>query len=665
MLTASVPVPDASDAALELAALDLLSRHSEAAELPAHAPRQQAHSSANVGGGTRIKHALWRPFHSPVRYFQRLHREFGGPLLLCLSSNYLFLKGAAYHMAIAASTPVFREVLKLQAEQHSVATALFMIPWSIKGIVGSFSDLFAFGGYHKRSYMLLASLMGIVGSSLLIVFAGTLTMGIAVAGFFLIMLQASCNDLLCEGTYTRRMAEKPYTGAALTSFVWLCSSFGTFLQAIWVGPVVDHLPFHVVLMPFLPFCLQQFFLLLWPWPLKSWSSHSGIVGETHVPPGDRFRKKLLNDYGRVFVCAICLTVCAFGSMAAGLANDSQHIVGVVYWACAGFCMSVTVACTLPPFLAKPVLYLFLSRMLVPTITSQFSYWLRGGPECVVEGPHFSWTFLLTWNALAQAFFAFVGVALFQRYVSKWSFRRAFLVTSFLQQATCLFDVVMVMRWNIAMGIPDRVWYFFSASIIEEVASMWAFMPGCVLVSRLCPKNLESTMYAVVAGLQNFAQSMSKFAGNFLCFTLLGMRTLPTAEGGCNFEKLPLAIGVSSGICPFFPILLTLWLIPNLLMDQPFEPPATPKQRDAEAAEAGAATAQDAAAAAAAAGLGAQFSTPARSAVDHQKSASSASAVGAASTKESPESSDREGVPSGSSAELEPPLAAPANVPAPG
>ncbi|KAL8437632.1 hypothetical protein ACSSS7_000789 [Eimeria intestinalis] len=578
MLPASVPVPDASDAALELAALDLLSRQAEVPELPAHAPSPESDSSPNKkerrrGSGARMLHALSRPLRSPAHYFQRLHHEFGGPLLLYLASNYLFLKGAAYHMALAASTPVFREVLKLEAEQHSVATALFMIPWSIKGIVGSFSDLFAFCGYHKRSYMVLASLLGIIGSSLLIGFARSLTMGMAVAGFFLIMMQASCNDLLCEGTFTRRMAEKPYTGAALTSYVWLCSSFGTFLQAVWVGPVVDHLPFQVVLMPFLPLCLQQFFLLIWPWPFKSWSTHSGIVGEIYMQPGERFR----------------------------------------------------------------------------------------------------------------AFFAFVGVALFQRFVSKWTFRRAFLVTSLLQQATCVFDLIMVMRWNLAIGIPDRVWYFFSASIIEEVASMWAFMPGCVLISRLCPKNLESTMYAVVAGLQNFAQSMSKFAGNFLCFTLLGMRTLPTAEGGCNFDKLPLAIGISSGVCPLFPILLTLWLIPKLLMDQPFDfPTRIPKDREGEA-EAAAAAAAEAAAAAAAAPpppdaavsapaapaaeaaeaaeaeaelegvVGDHSSTPAGSAFEQQKSASSASAFGFASTKESPETSDREGLPSGSSsAELDPP-----------
>ncbi|KAL8428586.1 hypothetical protein Efla_004398 [Eimeria flavescens] len=655
MLSASVLAPDASDVALELAAIDMLSHH-EASELPS----SNAKPAEGGSGASGCCGFLSRSVRSPFRYFQLLHREFQSSLLVLLMSNYVFLKGAAYHMAIAASTPVFREVLKLQAEQHSVATALFMIPWSIKGIIGAFSDLFAFGGYHKRSYMLLASLTGVLGSVLLVSFAGSLTMGLAVAGFFMIMVQASFNDLLCEGTYTRRMAEKPYTGAALTSFVWLGTSLGTFVQAVWVGPVVDHLPFHIVLLPFVPFCIQQFVLLLWPWPFKSWSGHSGVLREEYTPPANRFKWRLLSQHKRVFICAICLTFCAFGSMVAGLQNDSRHIVGIVYWLSAGVAMTATVVCTMPAYLAKPVLYLFLSRMLVPNITSQFSYWLRAGPDCVVGGPNFSWTFLLTWNALAQAFFAFVGVALFQRFVSKWTFRRAFLITSLLQQLTSVFDVAMVMRWNIKMGIPDNVWYFCSASIIEEVASMWAFMPGCVLISRLCPKNLESTMYAVVAGLQNFGQSMAKFLGNFICFTLMHIRTLPSAEGGCNFDSLPLAIGVSSGVSPLVPILLTFVLIPSLLMDEPFEIPEHPIQKPAEEADAAAAAAAAAAVAEPAAALAAEPAaaaaaakeqtlsppltvrfSPSGSGLTQQKSASAVSALGLASTNEPADASDRE------------------------
>ncbi|CDI78051.1 folate/methotrexate transporter FT1, putative [Eimeria acervulina] len=551
MNAAAVPAPDVSDAALELVALEGLAPKNDS-ELPTVAPDQgkseDISSSDAPESSSLCSRLCLRPWRSPLLYFTRLHKEFGGSLLLCLMSNYLFLKGAAYHMAIAASTPVFREVLKLPAEKHSVATALFMIPWSVKGIVGSVSDLFALGGYHKRSYMLLASSSGVIGSILLIATAGRLTMGIAVAGFFLIMVQASFNDLLCEGGL----------GGARCGSSSFSNRSGALSAALCPAA--------------LSACLALAF--------------QGLANTRR------------SEHGRLFACALCLTVCAFGSMIAGLLSDKMHVVGISYWFCSGVCITATVVCTMPAHLAKPVLYMFLGRMLVPNISSQFSYWLRAGPDCVVDGPQFSWSYLLTWNALAQSIFAFVGVALFQRFVSRWTFRRAFLVTSVLQQMTCILDIAMVMRWNRKIGIPDKAWYFCSASIIEEVASMWAFMPGCVLISRLCPKDIESTMYAVVAGLQNFAQSMSKLSGNFLCFTLLGIRTLATTEGTkCEFSNLPLAIGLAMGVCPFLPISLTFWLVPNIFMDQAVTPATTTRT-----AQAPAENAQEHAAAAAAAAL---------------------------------------------------------------
>lgn len=294
---------------------------------------------------------------------------------------------------------------------------------------------------------------------------------------------------------------------------------------------------------------------------------------------------LARQHGKVFACAVSLTVVAFGAMVAGLMNDGNNIVVATYWLGAGLTMVFVVWLTIPKYLAKPTLYMFLGRLLVPNIASQFSYWLRAGPECVNNGPHLSWTFMLTWNAVAQSLFAFVGVALFQRFVSKWRFRTAFLVTSMLQQLTCLFDVAMVLGWHRRLGIPDKVWYFCSAAIFEEIASMWALMPGCVLISRLCPRNIESTMYAVVVGLQNFAQSLGKFAGNFICFTMLGIRTLPTADGGCNFDNLPLAIGLCMGICPLLPISLTFCLVPNIHMNEPIIHP-DPCTKDGKSAVTG-------------------------------------------------------------------------------
>lgn len=230
-----------------------------------------------------------RIFGSPASYLRLLKREFGCKLLTLLLSNYLFLKGASYHMVNSVSAPVFRELLQLPAEQHSVASALCIIPWSVKGLVGTVSDLFALAGYHKRSFMLISAAFGVLGAALLVASAEKMTFAIAVTGFFLVMAQASFNDLLCEGAYTRRMAEKPYTGAALTSFVWMCSSLGTFIQALWVGPMVDHMPYAVVLAPFVPFTVQQVLAVAWPWPFRRWEKDPGMLEEAYVPRGDRIK----------------------------------------------------------------------------------------------------------------------------------------------------------------------------------------------------------------------------------------------------------------------------------------------------------------------------------------------------------------------------------------
>lgn len=41
------------------------------------------------------------------------------------------------------------------------------------------------------------------------------------------------------------------------------------------------------------------------------------------------------------------------------------------------------------------------------------------------------------------------------------------------------------------------------------------MPTIVLTSKLCPSGIESTMYALLAGFQNFGQSIARSVGAFM------------------------------------------------------------------------------------------------------------------------------------------------------
>ena len=55
---------------------------------------------------------------------------------------------------------------------------------------------------------------------------------------------------------------------------------------------------------------------------------------------------------------------------------------------------------------------------------------------------------------------------------------------------------------------------FGDAIIGPAIGMFAFMPAVVLTSKLVPKGLESTTYALLAGFQNFGGIVSSQLGIF-------------------------------------------------------------------------------------------------------------------------------------------------------
>ena len=73
--------------------------------------------------------------------------------------------------------------------------------------------------------------------------------------------------------------------------------------------------------------------------------------------------------------------------------------------------------------------------------------------------------------------------------------------------------------------------------------MFAFMPAVVLTSKLVPKGLESTTYALLAGFQNFGGVVSSQLGIFAT----EYAGIQTDDGGgassCNFDNLPLLVAV--------------------------------------------------------------------------------------------------------------------------
>jgi BT1 family len=63
----------------------------------------------------------------------------------------------------------------------------------------------------------------------------------------------------------------------------------------------------------------------------------------------------------------------------------------------------------------------------------------------------------------------LGVALFQMFLSRGSYRKAFCTTLILKLVASLFDLFIINRENIKLGIPDKVAFILGdASTCEEI-----------------------------------------------------------------------------------------------------------------------------------------------------------------------------------------------------
>lgn len=87
--------------------------------------------------------------------------------------------------------------------------------------------------------------------------------------------------------------------------------------------------------------------------------------------------------------------------------------------------------------------------------------------------------------------------------SQRSLRKAFWISSVISSLGSFFDYAIVKRWNVDyLSIPDKAFYMFGDAVLESIVGMMAYMPSVVLIAKMCPKNLETTMFAILASFAN-------------------------------------------------------------------------------------------------------------------------------------------------------------------
>lgn len=258
----------------------------------------------------------------------------------------------------------------------------------------------------------------------------------------------------------------------------------------------------------------------------------------------------------MLIANVSLTIC-------GLAFDNVALNAAVS---VFFTILLLISFTLllTPVVAKFNAFQLIQGACSLSISSASFYFYTDSPASYPEGPHFTTFFYSSVLGFVGSCMSLLGVWCYQRYMSKWKYRNLLIFTNVFLTALSMIDVVMFSRLNLKMGIPDH-WMIIGATISESLVAQWQWMPSVVILSYLCPKGLEATMYALLAGCANFGGVVS---GNVGAYMLQWLDCEPSGAVGESiaFNNLWIAALIAS-LSPLAVIGLLFWLIPDANQDE--------------------------------------------------------------------------------------------------
>jgi len=196
--------------------------------------------------------------------------------------------------------------------------------------------------------------------------------------------------------------------------------------------------------------------------------------------------------------------------------------------------------------------------------------------------------------------------IFDQFIVKWKTRPAFWITCVFKMGATVLEVMIIERWNHKLfgtrpGHPDDAWvdqmfFMVGAQAVLKIVDMLDFMPFNVLIGNLCPPNMEATIFAVLAGSQNFGATIAnafggvytKWMGVVLSqkFTECVNPTVSWAGGMTAFGVVRVVAGI---VLPAFTIPLTFVLLPDKPLAEKY---VQPNDDEVELTGAGASSTND-------------------------------------------------------------------------
>lgn len=489
-----------------------------------------------------------------TKFMSDLESNFGWRLLALLCVAQHVLKGFVGSL-MGKATPYLYRAYKVPAPQAQVYGGIVTLPFAMKPILGLVSDTLPIMGYHKGPYILAVSGMS---------FAAIMTLGlwtsssvvVVVIGLWLVTLQLSTTDLLTEARYAAKIQEAPQAGPAMLTYVWAGINLAGFAAVLLSGPLLAHYgPRTVFLVASVPAAL-----ILLPVAL-------GYLEENRVTEEElaATRRRYLEQKEACFLCVIMLFA-TLTIMGVGLLQHNPLVNCAVAWT-VGLGVLVCFSITLTPVIAKANIFAVLYTSLAASTSGATFYFYTDTPEMYPEGPHFSDYYYNTVLGTAGTAFSLLGIYSYKRWLSVLSYRTLIMTTAVVMSAFSILDVMMFARLTVRWGIPDE-YLVLGLSVLETLVWQWQWMPQVVLLAALCPKGMEATMFALLAGCHNLGNTISANSGAALLHLL---EVKPRGEVGesAQFEHLWVAASISSAL-PLVAAVLLKNLLPECKQNEALE-----------------------------------------------------------------------------------------------
>lgn len=482
-----------------------------------------------------------------MRWYAMLSEQFGYKLLVLLFASQHMVKGLANGLAGESTRWIFKEY-NIPGPHIQIYSGVIGLPWALKPIIGMISDTVPIKGYNKAPYVLVSSVLGVIGFTMVGLGSASVAIQMTVMMMFFISLQASTCDLLTEAKYAESLNQNPAYGPDLMTYVWSGINVAGIVALLAVGWMIANfgprMPYMVAIVP--AACI------LYP-VFKNYLEETPRSAEEQ----NRITNELLQQKEAFFLCILMLVASVFLTII-GMASESNtvHFYGAL------FVMLVVLAAfsiALRPEVAKINAFFLMQTSLGIAIGGSTFYFYTDTPAQYPEGPHFSIQFFTTVLGLVTSVFSLLGLLIYNKYMHDWNYRSLLIVSNLLISVLSFLDIIMFTRMNVKWGIPDTV-FVLGSSVSGTIISQWQWMPGVVLLSQMCPKGMEATMYALLAGCHNLGNTLSEYLGAYI-LEILGVSPAGLPNEGHQFENLWIA-SVIATILPTLTLILIPWLIPD-------------------------------------------------------------------------------------------------------